>query len=299
MRFLCLALSISLLAAAPALAQFNGSAGSGNPDGIRAENCMVQYINKVDIAASAEGVLTSMNVEEGDAVTEDDLMAVIEDTAAKLAVELKKAEEKEAMLTAANDVNLRDAREAAKVAEAEAKSFEELRKEGAIPYWEMEKKRLEAGRQKLRIELAELEQKQALVKSIAKGTELEMAKFELTKRQITAPYTGIIEARMGQRGQWVQPGTPLARLIQMDRLRIEGDVDALRYAGQVRKGAPVEVVIYNEADGNGNRINGKLGFVSMEIDLNNRYRVWVEIENQKSGDDWTFKPGMRAEIIIK
>ncbi len=187
MRLLCLALSTSLLAATPALAQFNGSAGGETRDEIRAENCMVQYINKVDIAASAEGVLTSMNVEEGDAVTEDDLMAVIEDTAAKLGVELKKAEEKEAMLTAANDVNLRDAKEAAKVAEAEAKSFEELRKEGAIPYWEMEKKRLEAGRQKLRIELAELEQKQALVKSIAKGTELEMAKFELTKRQITAP----------------------------------------------------------------------------------------------------------------
>lgn len=298
MRILCLALSTTLLAAAPALAQFNGSPGTGNPDGIRAENCMVQYINKVDIAASAEGVLASMNIEEGDAVNEEDLMAVIEDTAAKLAVELKKAEEKEAMLTAANDVNLRDAREAAKVAEAEAKSFEDLRKEGAVPYWEMEKKRLEAGRQKLRIELAELERKQALVKSIAKGTELEMAKFELTKRQITAPYTGIIESRMGQRGQWVQPGTPLATLIQMDKLRVEGDVDALRYAGQVRKGAPVEVVIYNEAD-NGTRINGKLGFVSMEIDLNNRYRVWVEVDNKKIGDDWNFKPGMRAEIIIK
>ncbi len=103
---------------------------------------------------------------------------------------------------------------------------------------------------------------------------------------------------MGQRGQWVQPGTPLATLIQMDKLRVEGDIDALRYAGQVRKGTPVEVVIYNEA-ANGTRINGKLGFVSMEIDLNNRYRVWVEVENQKAGEEWSYKPGMRAEIIIK
>jgi RND family efflux transporter MFP subunit len=298
MRFLVCTIAAFAFQASSAIAQFNAPSGGETGDGIRAENCMVQYINKVDIAASAEGVLTSMNVEEGDAVTENDLMAVIDDTAAKLAVELKKAEEKDAMLTAANDVNLRDAKEAAKVAEAEARSFEELRKEGAIPYWEMEKKRLEAGRAKLRIELGELEQKKALVASIGKSTELEMAKFELTKRQITAPYTGIIEARMGQRGQWVQPGTPLATLIQMDKLRIEGDVDALRYAGQVRKGASVEVVIYNGPE-NGTRINSTLGFVSMEIDLNNRYRVWVELENQKVETEWTFKPGMRAEIIIK
>ncbi|QDT07653.1 Multidrug export protein EmrA [Rubripirellula lacrimiformis] len=265
---------------------------------ISAENCYVQYINKVDVPATAEGLLNELRFEEGDEVSKGDVMAVIDDTAARLAVELKKAEEKEAMLTASNDVNLRDAREAAKVAIAEAKSFEELRKEGAIPYWEMEKKRLEAGRSELRIELAEQEQKIAQVKMIGKGSELEMAKFELTKRTIIAPHTGIIEARMSQLGQWVQPGTPMASLIQMDKLRVEGDIDALRYVGQVRKGTPVEVIIEDQVN-DGTRIQGQLGFVSMEIDLNDRYRVWVEIDNQKVGDDWKFKPGMKAQILIK
>ncbi len=268
------------------------------PNEIRAENCVVQYINKVDVAATAEGIVTQLKFEEGDAINEGDTMAVIEDTAAKLAVELKKAEEKEAMLTANNDVNLRDAKEAAKVAAAESKSFAKLLDEGAIPFWEAEKKRLEAGRQELRIELAEMEQKVAVVKMIGKRSELAMAEFELTRRTISAPYTGIIEARMGQRGQWVQPGTPMATLIQMDKLRVEGDIDALRYAGQVMKGTPVDVLIYNQAD-NGTKIQSKLGFVSMEIDLNKNYRVWVEIENKKVGEDWLFKPGMRAEIVIR
>ena len=52
-------------------------------------------------------------------------------------------------------------------------------------------------------------------------------------------------------------------------------------------------------------LNGKLGYVSMEIDLNNRHRVWVEIQNQPIIDeatgkviDWQIKPGMRASIKI-
>lgn len=292
MRFSMPTLIAALLITAPLIAQDSG------PLEIRAENCMVQYINKVDIPAKAEGSLTLLKFEEGDTVTEGDVIAVIDDTAAKLAVELKKAEYKEAILTADNDVNLEDAKNSAKLAKAESEAYKELRREGAIPFWEMEKKNLEAKRQDLRIKLAEMEQKVVMIKMIGKGSELEMAEFELTKRSITSPATGFIETRIAQLGQWVQAGSPIATLIQMDKLRVEGDVDALRYAGQIMQGTPVEVLVYNQSD-TATKVNGKLGYVSMEIDLNNRHRVWVELENKKVGNDWVIKPGMRAEIIIR
>jgi multidrug resistance efflux pump len=133
---------------------------------------------------------------------------------------------------------------------------------------------------------------------IAKRSEVEIAEFELTRRKVTAPATGFVEARIAQLGEWVQPGSPIATVIQMDRLRIEGDIDALRYPRAVRQGTAVEVSIYSETD-KAIKVQGKLGFVSMEIDLNNRYRVWVEVENQKVGSDWLIKPGMRAEIVIR
>ena len=267
-------------------------------DQIHAENCMVQYINKVNVAAKAEGTLMELKFEEGDTVTEGDVLAVIDDTAAALAVELKQAEEKEAILNAANDVNLEDAKNAEELASAEAEAYKELRREGAIPYWEMEKKRLEATRAELRIELAEMQKKIAEVQMIAKRSERKIAEFELTRRKLPAPTTGFIEARIAQLGEWVQPGTPIATLIQMDRLRVEGDIDALRHKNQVRRGTPVLVTIHSESE-NAIQINGKLGYVSMEIDLNNRHRVWVEIENYRNDDkDWAIKPGMRAEIVI-
>lgn len=267
-------------------------------DEIRAENCMVQYINKVNVAAKAEGTLMELRFEEGKTVSEGDVLAVIDDTAAALALELKMAEEKEAVLNAANDVNLEDAKNAEELASAESEAYKELRREGAIPYWEMEKKRLEAKRAELRIELAEMQKKIAEVQMIAKRSERKIAEFELTRRQVPAPATGFIEARIAQLGEWVQPGTPIATLIQMDRLRVEGDLDALRYRNKVRQGTPVKVTIYSESE-NAIQIEGKLGYVSMEIDLNGRHRVWVEIENYKDDrNDWAIKPGMRAEIVI-
>ena len=293
MRFLLHSLIATTLLAVTATAQESISSSE-----IRAENCMVQYINKVNVAAKAEGTLVELRIEEGATVNQDDVVAVIDDTAAALALELKKAEEKEAILNAANEVNLKDAKNSEELASAEAEAYKELRREGAIPYWEMEKKRLEAERARLRIDLAEMQKKIAEVQMIAKRSERMIAEFELTRRKVTAPSTGFIEARIAQLGEWVQPGSPIATLIQMDRLRVEGDIDALKYPGRVLQGTPVEVTIYSESD-KAIKINGKLGFVSMEIDLNNRHRVWVEIENKKIGNEWAIKPGMRAEIVIR
>jgi multidrug resistance efflux pump len=302
MRFTLQAMIATLLVATQAVAQ-NRVAQESSPgdeihNEIRAENCMVQYINKVNVAAKAEGTLMELPVEEGDTVNQDDVLAVIDDTAARLALELKKAEEKEAILNAANEVNLEDARNSEELATAEAKAYKELRDQGAIPYWEMEKKRLEAERARLRIDLAVMQKKIAEVQMIAKRSERMIAEFELTRRKVTAPATGFIEARIAQLGEWVQPGSPIATLIQMDRLRVEGDIDALRYPGQILQGTAAEVTIYSESE-KAIKMNGKLGYVSMEIDLNNRHRVWVEIENKKIGNDWAIKPGMRAEIVIR
>ena len=302
-----LSLCLATLTANPVCWSQQAEAPEPSPgEVIEAENCLVQYISKVKLAARSEGVLTELHFEEGDTVKMGQLIAVIDDTAAALAVALKLAEEKEAVMNAANEVNLEDALNAEELASAESEAYKDLRKEGAIPYWEMEKKRLEAKRAQLRIDLAVMQKKIAEVQMIAKRSERQLAEFELSQRQVKTPSTGFIEARYAQSGEWLQPGSPIATLIQMDRLRVEGDIDALSFRSRVRQGTPVKVVIENDSDpSKGIKIDGKLGYVSMEIDLNNRHRVWVEIQNQPIIDeatgkviDWQIKPGMRASIKI-
>ena len=53
------------------------------------ENCVVQYISKVDVPARAEGTLTVLKVDEGLTVEKDQVLAVIDDTAAQINVALK------------------------------------------------------------------------------------------------------------------------------------------------------------------------------------------------------------------
>lgn len=270
---------------------------------LRAENCIVKTIQSVRVPAIAEGQITEMLAVEGSNIAKGDLLAVLDDTQAKLALDLRKAEEREAELNALNDVNYRDAENSERSANAEAEAYKELRRQGAVPYWEMEKKILEADRAKLRIELAELQQAVAKVQYIAKRSERALAEYELTRRQILAPFSGFIETRMAQLGEWVQPGSPIVQLVQLDKLRVEGDVDALRYPGQVTRGTPVKVMIYannrrGETAADAITVDAKIGFVSSGIDLNHRYRIWVEVENQQVGDEWVFKPGMEADIQI-
>ena len=134
----------------------------------------------------------------------------------------------------------------------------------------------------------------------AKRSELRIAEDEITRRKIKAPFDGFIEKREAQLGQWVQPGSPIATLVRMDKLKVEGDVK-LEYIDQVVRGAPVTVEIYHRGEmGEPLRVEAQIKYISTEVDLNNRHRIWAEVENQPAGpDSWRIKPGMRAVITIR
>ena len=271
---------------------------------LRAQNCMVKLIQNVRVPAEVEGRITELKITEGANVQPGDLLAVIDDKQAQLTLKFKQAEEREAEEKANDTVNYRDALNSAKSAKAEAEAYKELYAASATPYWEMEKKILEAVRADLRIELAESQQAIAKIQYIAKRTERELAEHELTKRKVVAPFGGFIESRIAQLGEWVQPGSPVLQLVQLDTLRVEGDIDALKYPGQVTLGTPARVIIFananrNDADSSSTiQLDATIGFVSSEIDLNNRYRIWVEIKNERHGDEWLIKPGMEADVTI-
>tara|TARA_R110002049_G_scaffold4601_3_gene31780 strand:+ start:42351 stop:43256 length:906 start_codon:yes stop_codon:yes gene_type:complete len=274
--------------------------GAAVANEVPAENCVVKFIRQSSIPAEVEGKLTELLIEEGDDIQAGQVIAIIDDTQAKLALELKQAEEKEALLNATNEVNLKDARNSEALAEAEAESFKELHQQNAIPYYEYLKKRLEAVRATLRIELAEMQMQIAKVQYKAKENEREMTEHQLSKHQIKAEYGGYIETRNAQLGEWVQPGSPIATMVMLDRLRVEGVMDALRYRNRIYKGAPVDVLVYNGSpDGKPVSLSGKIGFVSSEIDMRDRVRIWVDVDNRRDGETWLIKPGMKADIVVR
>jgi len=266
---------------------------------LRSANGQVRFVRNIKIPAEVDGPLTLLNIREGATVQEGELIAVIDDTAASLAVNLKEAEKKEAKLNAKNDVNRRFAVSSKELAESEAAALAELYRKNAVSFFEKEKKELEAKRAGLQIELADLEMEGNLIKYLARGVELDMAMHELDRRQIKAPFSGYIEERIAQQGEWMQAGSPIATLVQMDKLKVEADLPALGTSDRVFAGAPCEVLVFNRGTSfEPIRIQAKLMFVSAEINSIDSYRVWTEIDNQKQDGRWLIKPGMAADIVL-
>ncbi|QDV65775.1 efflux RND transporter periplasmic adaptor subunit [Crateriforma conspicua] len=269
---------------------------------LRSENGFVKFRRNIKIPAEVEGKLTQLNIEEGSTVKAGEIIGVIDDHSARLAVELKKAEKLEAKLNAENDINRRFAVSSRKLAEKEAEALRELFRKNVASRLEKEKKELEVEKAGLQIELADIETKGNQIKFIARSVELAMAEHELDRRQIKAPFDGVIEIeeRDAQQGEWVQPGSPIASLLQMDELKVEADLPAIGTGDRVYAGAPCEVWVYADGkDGEPIRINAQLGFVSPGINSLESYRAWAVIKNQQVDGRWIIRPGMSADIVIK
>ncbi len=264
------------------------------------DRCQVKFIRNVDIPAEVEGKLIALNTEEGMNVIAGDVLAVIDDTAAKLTVALKKADETEAMLNADNDINLQDAKNTRELSDAEAESYKKLYEERTVSVWEVKKKLLEAVRASLKIDLAEMQMKIAKAQYISKRNEREIAEYDEQRRQVVAPFDGYIEKRVAQQGEWVQAGSPIVTLVQLDRLRVEAVLDVMKFPGRVRAGLPVTVRVFATSDEDAPVVvEGKVGFVASELDMSHQARIWVDIDNRKDETGaWIIKPGMDAEIAF-
>ncbi len=291
-RSFAYAVLASLLTSSACPAQTSGA--------LRIPNCLVQFINKVDIPAEVDGRISELPIDDGSSLASGETMAVIDDTASRLQLSLAQAKLKEAELNASNDVNLRNARNSRELAVTQYESAKELFSQRAVTRFEMLERKLEADRATLKIELAETQMKQAEAQYLAARAELNLAEFELTRRRVVAPFEGVVENRVAQLGEWVQPGSPIATLVQMDRVRVAGVINVVETEGEIVAGMPVSVQV--EVRGprrEPESFDGIIGFVSVDLNLNKEARIWVDINNRKNpAGGWVVKPGMGATMQI-
>jgi multidrug efflux pump subunit AcrA (membrane-fusion protein) len=121
--------------------------------------------------------------------------------------------------------------------------------------------------------------------------ELSLAKLKLARRRIVAPFNATVAAITRQEGEWLEPGTVLLRLIQLDRLRVEGFVTAGQ-AMEIRAG---QNVVIRFPDSDLESVEGSITFVSPEIEpVNQQVRIWAEFANPQH----RIRPGLIASMEI-
>lgn len=255
----------------------------------------VRLIEEAETPAREPGLLTKILVKEGQMVAEDDVLAQIEDVDARFNKRRAELEAQIAREEAGNDVDVRTAKKAAVVATNEWQRAQKIAdlNPNAISQSEVENRQLTSEKADLEVERAERDFRMAKVNLAVKENELDFAEERLERHAITAPLAGMVVEVHRRRGEWVEPGEKVFRIVRIDRLRAEGFVDA----GQVRAdwlGSPV-VMTVRMGESRMQQFAGTVVFVSPEIDpVNGQVAVWAEVENK----DLLLRPGLRATMTV-
>ena len=123
-------------------------------------------------------------------------------------------------------------------------------------------------------------------------TSVEMAKEILAKCQIVSPISGTVVELLRHKGEWVEAGEPVLRVIRLDTLLVEGYVK-VGMLDQSSRGRIVQVT------GTTSRgavvLGGRLVFVSPETDsVNLQVLVKAEVQNPHQ----VLLPGEPVEMTI-
>jgi multidrug efflux pump subunit AcrA (membrane-fusion protein) len=114
-----------------------------------------------------------------------------------------------------------------------------------------------------------------------------------SRRQIVAPFDGVIVQVFVRLGEWVEPGQKALRIVNIDRLKAEGFLPATAADAKLL-GAPVRLTL-DLAGEDAAAFEGKVSFVSPEVDpITGQVRVWAEIENGAG----RLRPGQPVRMVI-
>lgn len=335
---------------------------------IEVNSAVIQVIEEVDVPSRVAGIIANTGVKEGHYVKEGDLLGSLDDTKAALVaaqaeadyriavssaqsnvnvllseteVRNKRHEKKElevdhkiAATEAENDVYIRVAQKAHKVAESELKRAiasreaflksvsqseidtlklkvekhlmeeEQAKHELHISGLRADLKQLSISGSDISVKAAELkseeateEQERAKLQADLQKQKRDLALVEVQHHKIVAPIDGVVAEVYQQKGEWVEPGMKVMRIVRLNRLRAEAFV-SVDYLPELKRGLKVTLTVQRRTRAGEQvfqKIEGELTFVSTEVDtVDEKVAVWAEFDNP----ELNLRPGMRGRISI-
>jgi multidrug efflux pump subunit AcrA (membrane-fusion protein) len=255
---------------------------------------------EVDVAAQEAGLLTEITVQLGSEVKAGDKIAQINDSKAQAAKKVAEAEHEVALAEATNDISVRYAVAAAKVAEYDYRAHFEANKQAkrAVPDVELKKLWVTAEKGRLETEKAQLELDVAKLTAKAKEASVEAAEDDIHRRRVFSHIDAVVIEIDKHVGEWVNPGDRIMRIVRMNKVRVEGKLAIERVWPAQVYDRPVTVEITT----GGNRpeqFQGRIVFVAPELDSSGKYyKVVAEVENREDRGTWSLMPGMRPTVTV-
>jgi multidrug resistance efflux pump len=258
------------------------------------DGAIMKTIETTSVASQVSGLIQSMNVKEGSRVQRGAPLAQIRDDAIKLQVELSKiairVAKKKQSSTIDEEIAAKSQAVAANEYERALRANENIK--DVYPAKEID-------RMKLVLDRASLERERAVHQRELAEMDVETAAVELRKNQellerhrLISPCDGMVVSVDKRVGEWAEPGMTVVKIVEIDRLRIEGFMSAADASPElIGTKAQVTVDVSNSTL----RREAELVFISPEINpLNSQVRVFLEIDNR----DGTLRPGLRPKVSL-
>ncbi|HRX80873.1 MAG: HlyD family efflux transporter periplasmic adaptor subunit [Planctomycetaceae bacterium] len=296
-----------LLVAQSAMAQTGADRVPTDSRGLTLSDCIVSAKDHIQLPAQQAGVILlletedGLSVEEGFVVTAGQLIGKLDDedaAARRDAAVLDHQVSMKERLKAESNVQAAVATEAVAQAELDESLDVNQRVRNSIPATQIRRQELTVTRSAMEKEVAAGDVEVAVFTTQQRQAQITVAEINVKKHQIVSPLDGILVQLYRKPGEWVSPGDPVARIVRMDKLRVEGFVDASRYLPEEIDGREVTVII-RRPNRDPETFKSTISFVSPIVEASGDYRVWAEVDNRTSlGSHWVLRPGMQAEMQI-
>jgi multidrug resistance efflux pump len=238
---------------------------------IEVPRCTVKFFRRAELATDRPGIIAEMPFDEGDAISEGDLVVRLRD-------EVELANLKLATERASSTTAVQIAEKEAQAAALELKAYEKGNEmvEGLHSENIVERARLIL---------------QAREKAVLKAREevslneraMEQAQAEVDSLRIVSKQSGIVTRVLKREGEAVQQGEGVIEVVDPTIARVEGKLHVAD-ARRLKLGMPVQVRLdFKDADLpiESEVFEGRIGFIDLFASSSlHEVRVWAEIANR-------------------
>ncbi|MEQ1827544.1 MAG: HlyD family efflux transporter periplasmic adaptor subunit [Pirellula sp.] len=262
---------------------------------LQVEGAILKTIESTSVAAQVAGMLQSLDIKEGALVKEGQELGRVRDTAVRIQSEKTKASLEIAKKKKTNDIDVRLAAKNKAVAENEYQRAVQanLLVKDTYPINEIDRLKLITDRASLELERAAFQQSMASLEVSVSDWEYKQSIELIDRHRVVAPSAGVVVSIEKRKGEWVEPGTVLFKIVQIDKLRVEGFLNALDVSPDMI-GAKARLIF--EDSSSSFETGAELVFISPDVNpLNSQVRVYLEVDNSNR----RLRPGLRPKAILK
>lgn len=262
-------------------------------------SCIVVPLKRASVPALQAGQIQEYLAQEAKELKAGDVIAKLHDEVelaqleeAKLQLELAKLK---AHQEAANEMRIAETQAVEEQFLAAVSASSQRRSEQR----DMELKRLLRPVDRLKIQESVLREEKAILHKEVDFAEARAKEAEIRWRQrsIVAPIDGVFLQKQKQLGEWIEVGEAIGQIVNLEKLALEGSVDAQKFRAEDLLGKKVNLVVTLKV-GSTSEFEGEISFVSPVIETTGKYRILAQFSNRQDNGVWVVVPGMKGDIVV-